>query len=359
MSLDRKAIGDDFKKDIAALCATHGVSGFEDETIGLIKNMIRDHVDEMDVDVMKNLIAFKKGNGKAKVMIVAHTDEIGLIVKRIDSKGFLWFEVLGGVRAQALFGKHVVVKTALGKLDGLVNYVKPGRPDFMEQIPDLQDFFIDVGAKSREEAEEMGVEVGNPISIDYPVHFLGKDGSRVAGKALDNRACVFQLVEVLKLLKNEQNKPDIYAVFSSQEEVGCRGAKTAAYNLKPDIAISLDIAIANDLSDVADRKISTALDKGPVIKIMDRSKTSSVGVISTPSVVDGMKKVAREAGIPYQLEVYTAGTTDSATVHLEKGGIASGAILLPTRYVHSYELASVHDLVAGIELLYFYIKALS
>jgi endoglucanase len=152
MSLDRKAIGDDFKKDIAALCATHGVSGFEDETIGLIKNMIRDHVDEMDVDVMKNLIAFKKGNGKAKVMIVWRIRmKYGLIVKRIDSKGFLWFEVLGGVRAQALFGKHVVVKTALGKARRPFQLCETRPARLYGAIPDLQDFFIDVGAKSREE----------------------------------------------------------------------------------------------------------------------------------------------------------------------------------------------------------------
>ncbi len=359
MNFDRKSVKDDFVKSIAILCGTHAASGFEDEMIELVEGMIREYVDEMKVDVMKNLITLKRGNGRTKVMVVAHTDEIGLIIKKIDPKGFLWFDVLGGVKPQALFGKHVVVKTASGLVDGLVNYVKPGRVDAMEQLPDLQDFFIDVGVKDRQEAEEMGIEIGNSVSIDYPVYFLGKDKSRVAGKALDDRACVFQLIELMKLLKDDTNCPDVYAVFSSQEEVGCRGAKTAAYAIEPDVAISLDISISNDIPDVAERKIITALDKGPAIKVMDRSKTSSVGVLSTSNVVGAMKKAAETAGLSYQLEVYSAGTTDSATMHLERGGIASGGILLPTRYVHSYELASVNDLVDGVELLYRYVKALS
>jgi len=359
MSFDRKTVKDDFIQSIAALSGTHGTSGFEDEMNELVEGMIRKYVDKMEVDVMKNLIAFKKGNGKNKVMIVAHTDEIGLIVKKIDQKGFLWFDVLGGVRPQSLFGKHVVVKTASGLVDGLVNYIKPGRVEAMEQMPDVQDFFIDVGAKNQKEAEELGIEIGNSVSIDYPVYFLGKDKDRVAGKALDNRACVFQLIELMKLLKDDEDRPDVYAVFSSQEEVGCRGAKTAAYAIDPDVAISLDISIANDIPDVAERKIITALDKGPVIKIRDNSKTTSVGVISTPKVVSMMKEVAKAAGLSYQLEVYSAGSTDSATMHMERGGIASGGILLPTRYVHSYELASVNDLVDGVELLYRYVLAMA
>jgi len=359
MNFDRKSVKDDFVASIATLCGTHGASGFEDEMVELVKNMVRGYVDETKTDVMNNLIAFKKGNGKMKVMVVAHTDEIGLIVKKIDQKGFLWFDTLGGIRPQALFGKHVVVKTSSGLVDGLVNYIKPGRVDAMEQMPDLQDFFIDIGAKNLTEAEEMGLEIGNSVSIDYPVYFLGKDKNRVAGKALDDRACVFQLIELMKLLKDDEDCPDVYAVFSSQEEVGCRGAKTAAYTIEPDVAISLDISISNDIPDVAERKIITALDKGPVIKVMDRSKTTSVGVLSTPKVVGAMKEVAKAAGLSYQLEVYSAGTTDSATMHLERGGIASGGVLLPTRYVHSYELASVNDLVDGVELLYRYVKSLA
>jgi putative aminopeptidase FrvX len=359
MGFDRTTVKDDFITSIAALSGTHGASGFEDEMIELVKGMIREYVDEMSVDVMKNLVALKRGDGKTKVMIVAHTDEIGLIVKKIDQKGFLWFDVLGGVRPQSLFGKHVVVKTASGLVDGLVNYIKPGRVEAMEQMPDIQDFFVDVGARNLEEAVEMGIAIGDSVSIDYPVYFLGKDKDRVVGKALDNRACVFQLIELMKLLQNEGHRPDVYAVFSSQEEVGCRGARTAAYSVDPDVAISLDISIANDIPDVSERKIITALDKGPVIKVMDKSKTTSVGVISTPSVVKGMKEAAKAAGLAYQLEVYSAGSTDSATMHLERGGIASGGVLLPTRYVHSYELASVNDLVDGVELLYRYVLALA
>lgn len=116
----------------------------------------------------------------------------------------------------------------------------------------------------------MGIEVGNPVSINYKVLFLGKN--KIAGKALDNRACVFMLIQLLKLLKNDNDIPDIYAVFTSQEEVGCRGAKTSAYNINPDIAIALDLSIANDLPGTPEHKIISEIDKGPVIKVMDLIK---------------------------------------------------------------------------------------
>jgi endoglucanase len=358
MDFNWQMVRDDFFHDIKSLSGVHGVSGFENDAVKLVRSMVEGYSDEISVDVMKNLIAVKKGTGKAKLMIVAHTDEIGVIIKHIDDQGFLWFEVAGGVRPQQLFGKHIVIKTESGEyVDGVVNYIKPGRVEALDELPKVQDFFIDIGAQSRAEAEEMGVEIGNPGSLDYPVYRLGKN--RVAGKALDDRACVFQLIELMKLIHADPDIPDVYAVFSSQEEVGCRGAKTAAYNIFPDVAVSLDICISNDIPDVPERKIITQLDKGPAIKVMDKITSSQVGVLCTQKVYRKMKEVAKQAGIPYQMEVYAAGSTDSATIHLEKGGIASGGILLPARYVHSYEVASVNDVVAGVELLYRYTKALA
>jgi endoglucanase len=351
MGYDRKKIKEDFIKDIEVLCGTHGVSGFENDIVELVKKSVDGYVDRIETDVFGNLIAFKKGNGKKKLMIMAHTDEIGLIIKRIDSKGFLWFEALG-IAPQSLFGKHVVIKTSGGYVDGIVNHIKPGRPDRITDLPNIQDFFIEIGAKDKAEAIEMGVEVGNPVSIDYPVHFLGKN--RVAGKALDNRAALFILIELLKLVKDKQDIPDIYAVFSSQEEVGGRGAKVAAHRIKPDVAIALDICLANDIPDVPDRKLITELDKGPVIKIMDKLSTGIFGIICTPKVVEDLKTAAKNAGLNYQLEVYSAGSTDAAAVQTEIGGIAAGAVCFPTRYVHSYEMASIDDIAQCVELLYKY-----
>lgn len=352
MSYKKEEIREDFVRDIKDLCGAHGVSGFENDVVDLVKNSIEGYVDSLETDVLGNLIAYKKGNGKKKLMITAHTDEIGLIIKKIDSKGFLWFDPLGGVFPQSLFGRHVIIKTSTGYVDGIVNHVKPGRPERITELPILQDFFIEIGATSKEEVIEMGVEVGNPVSLDYPVQFLGKN--RVAGKALDDRAAVFMLIELLKILKDEEDIPDIYAVFSSQEEVGCRGARTAAYNINPDVAIAIDISLANDIPDVPERKLITEMDKGPVIKVMDKLGSNHFGIIATPKVVEGLKKASKDAGLQYQLEVYAAGSTDASSIQGEKGGIASGGICYATRYVHSYEVASIDDIVECVELLYHY-----
>ena len=356
MSYKKEDIREDFIKNIKILSSAHGISGFESDVVEIVKESIKDYVDALETDVLGNLIAYKKGNGKKKLMITAHTDEIGLIVKRIDSKGFLWVEPIGGVFPQTLFGRHVVIKTEKGYLDGIINHVNPGRPEGISELPKIEDFFIEIGARNKKDAIEMGIEVGSPVSIDYQVYFLGNN--RVAGKALDDRAAIFILIELLKVLKDEKDIPDIYAVFTSQEEVGCRGAKTAAYNINPDVAIAIDISLANDIPDVPERKIITELDKGPVIKIMDKLKTNHLGVIATKEVVEGLKKASKNADLEYQLEVYAAGSTDAATIQPERGGIASGGICYATRYVHSYEVASIDDIVECVELLYHYSKGL-
>lgn len=351
---DREKIKEEIKNEIGDLSKTHGVSGFEGDVLNFIKEQIKDYSDDIHVDTLGNLVAKKNGNEKIKLMLTAHTDEIGLVIKRIDEKGFLWFEAAGGVRPQVLFSRPVIIKTETGYVNGIVNYIKPGRPESLSEVPSIEDFFIEVGAKNKKEAEGMGIEVGNPVSIKYDVIALGKN--RIAGKAFDDRVCVLILMKLLKLLKADKEIPDIYAVFTSQEEVGCRGAKTAAYNINPDLAIALDISIANDIPDVPDRKIISSLDKGPVIKVMDLIKRPLIGIISSPKIVKGLKNAAKEANIDYQLEVYTSGSTDAATIHLERGGITAGGICIPTRYVHAYEVMSLDDIVSCIELLYHYIK---
>lgn len=349
-------IKEEMKNEIGNLSKAHGVSGFEGDVLDVIRKQIENCSDDINTDALGNLVVKKNGNGKLKVMVTAHTDEIGLVVKRVDDKGFIWFEVAGGVRPQVLFSRPVIIKTENGYVNGIVNHIKPGRPESITEVPIIEDFFIEVGAKNKKEVEEMGIEVGNPVSINYEVLFLGKN--RVAGKALDDRVCVFMLIQLLKLLKDDSDIPDIYAVFTSQEEVGCRGAKTSAYNINPDIAIALDLSIANDLPDVPDRKIISQIDRGPVIKIMDLIKRPLIGIISSPRIVKGLKDTAKEANIDYQLEVYTSGSTDAATIHLERGGIESGGICVPARYLHAYELVSIDDVTKSIELLYRYIKKL-
>ena len=223
MEFDRAQLERDLRAWIGPLCEAVAPTGFEDEAEELVRSLLADTGLSFETDHLHNLIVHRPGKGP-KVAVVAHLDEIGLIVRHIDDRGFLWIETLAGVQPQQLFGKHVIVKTETGHVDGIVNHINPGRPTPCAVMPqDLNDFFVDVGASSRAEAEELGIEVGNPISIQYPTLFLGKDGRLVAGKALDDRACVYQLIELTRLLAGDPEGPDFYAIFSTQEETGGRG----------------------------------------------------------------------------------------------------------------------------------------
>lgn len=344
---------------LRGLCEVHAVSGYEQTLASKIEREARGHADDVRTDALGNVIAHIRGSGP-KVMVTAHLDEIGLMVRHIDKKGFLFFAPVGGQSSQNLFARACTVKTDDGQLlPGLVNHMNPGRPRSIADLPSIDGFFIDVGASSREEVEEMGIEIGNTVSLDYEFRRLGDH--KLMGKALDNRALILiQLESMRRISKSgvEHNSiPDLYFVFTVQEEVGARGAKTAAYTINPDIAVALDIAVANDLPGTNPREIVTELDAGPAIKVMDRLSTSPMGLIAAPRVVREMKNAARKHGIPYQLEVFLAGSTDAATIHLERQGVASGALLLPTRYVHAHELISERDVTSMIELLIRYLES--
>lgn len=342
------------------LCKAHAVSGHEEMLASKIMCEAQGCVDEVSTDSLGNVIFHMRGNGP-KVMVTAHLDEIGLMVRYIDERGFLFFAPVGGHRAQNLFARTCTVKTGDGRLvPGLINHMQPGRPQGIEKLPEMDEFFIDVGASSVEEAEQMGLEVGNTVSLEYEFRRIGNH--RLMGKAFDNRALVLIQLEVIRSLSESRatpdTLPDLYFVFTTQEEVGARGAKTAAYSIDPDVALALDIAVANDLPGTPSRETITKLDAGPAIKVMDRLSDSSMGLIADPEVVKNLKKVAREHRIPYQLEVFMAGSTDAATMHLEREGAASGAILLPTRYVHAHEVISGHDAINMMKLLHCYLQSL-
>ncbi len=342
------------------LCEAHAVSGYEATLASEVVRETEGYAAEVRTDALGNVIAHMPGGGP-RVMVAAHLDEIGLMIRHIDEKGFLFFSLVGGNRPQNLFARACTIKTDDGRLvPGLVNHIYPGRPLGAEAVPEIKDFFIDVGATSRTEAADLGLEIGNTVSLDYEFRRLGRN--RLAGKALDDRALVLIQLEAMRRIHesgaNADNLPDLYFVFTTQEEVGCRGAKTAAYAIDPDFAVALDITVANDLPGTPERDTITQLDAGPAIKVMDRLATAPLGLISAPEVVRGMKGVARKHGIPYQLEVFMAGSTDAATIHLERAGVVSGALLLPTRYVHAHEVISMPDVSAMTELLLRYLESL-
>jgi putative aminopeptidase FrvX len=333
------------KELLRKLSNAHGVSGSEGSVFSVIKKELKGHVDEIREDPMGNLIAVKKGN-KFKVMLAAHMDEIGLMVKYIDEKGFIRFVALGGWYGPTLYNQRVVLHAAEGPVFGVIGGKPPHMMDEEERKKGVKidDMFIDVGATNREEIGHLGIDVGTPITIDREFRVLAN--SRVTGKAFDNRAGVAMLIKTLQTVKSPLT---IYGVFTVQEEVGLKGARTSAYTIEPDVAIATDVTIPGDHPGIEMKDAPVEMGKGPVITIVD---SSGRGLIADRRVVKWLKEAADANGITVQMEVGTGGTTDATAIHLTKGGIPSTTISPPTRYIHSpVEVLDMQDVEAGVKLL--------
>jgi endoglucanase len=333
------------KELLRRLSNAHGVSGSEGSVYAVIKKELKGYVDEISEDPMGNLIAVKRGN-KFKVMLAAHMDEIGLMVKYVDEKGFIRFVALGGWFGPTLYNQRVILHTLNGPLFGVIG----GKPPHMMDEEDrkkgvkIDDMFIDVGAINRDETEHLGIEVGTPITIDREFRELAN--SRVTGKALDNRAGVAMLIRTLQTMKSPLT---VYGVFTVQEEVGLKGARTSAYTIEPDVAIATDVTIPGDHPGIEMKDAPVEMGKGPVITIVD---SSGRGLIADRRVVKWLKDAADANGIAVQVEVGTGGTTDATAIHLTKGGIPSTTISPPTRYIHSpVEVLDLQDIESGIRVL--------
>ena len=316
------------------ILTAYGPSGHEGRVADVIRAALEGHVDELYTDVMGSLIAVKKGDGTGRrIMVSAHMDHIGLAVVDADKNGFLRVCNVGGIRAGKMVSGHVVFGNGVCGVVGADEKVKGEL-----QVSDL---YIDIGAESREEALAM-VSLGDMCVMAPRVTKLGEN--RIASPAMDDRiACFVQAQAVLELPESMKN--DVYAVFSVQEEVGLRGATTAAYHVNPDLGIAVDVTGVGDVPRVA-TKVPVELGKGAAIKIMDRS------LICTPSVVEMMERLAVEKGIASQREVLPYGGTDAGAMQRTRGGVASGAISIPCRYIHSEaETVDKRDVQACIELL--------
>jgi len=323
-----------------------GVSGFEDEIRKIITDELKDHVDEIEADSMGNIIAVKKGreNGK-KIMLAAHMDEIGLMVRFIDKKGFVKFSKMGGINDQMLLNQEVIIHSKKGKILGVIGAKPPHRmkPAEKKKVLEYENMFIDIGASSREEAEEL-ISIGDPVTIKH--EFSNLRGNLVTGKAFDNRVGCYVLVEAMKRAKTNAT---IYGVGTVQEEVGLKGAKTSAFKINPDMAIALDVTISGDHPGIKFEDAPAKINKGPAIILTD---ASGRGIITHPMVKKLLIEAASEEEIPYQLEVSEGGTTDATAIHLTREGIPTGVLSVPTRYIHTpVEVASLEDIENTIKLL--------
>jgi len=333
------------KELLRKLSNAHGVSGSEGSVFSVIKKELKGHVDEIREDTMGNLIAVKKGN-RFKVMLAAHMDEIGLMVKYIDEKGFIRFVALGGWYGPTLYNQRVILHASGGPVVGVIGGKPPHMMDEEERKKGVKidDMFIDVGAINRDEVAHLGIDVGTPITIDREFKELAN--SRVTGKAFDNRAGVAMLIRTLQTVTSPLT---IYGVFTVQEEVGLKGARTSAYTIEPDIAVATDVTIPGDHPGIEMKDAPVEMGKGPVITIVD---SSGRGLIADRRIVKWLKDAADQNSITVQMEVGSGGTTDATAIHLTKGGIPSTTISPPTRYIHSpVEVLDIHDIECGVKLL--------
>jgi len=320
------------KELIKKLVETVGPSGYESAVRELVQAEIGALADEMRVDALGNLIARKgaKAEGGMRVMLSAHMDEIGLIATHVDENGFVRFTTIGGVRPHTCIGGRVQF---LNGARGLIYMEKPESPD---RLPSFEQLYIDVGATSRANCP---VKVGDIAAFDRP--FVELNG-RLVSKAMDDRISVAVMIEALRALKYSPH--ELYFVFSTQEEVGLRGATTSAYSIDPEIALSVDVTRVGDTP--KDIKMEVSLGKGPAVKVRDG------GMLSDPRVVRWMVDTAEKAGIPYQLEVLEGGTTDARAIQLTRAGVPVGCMSIPTRYIHSpSEMVDYNDVQQCVRLL--------
>nr|WP_317324956.1 M42 family metallopeptidase [uncultured Flavonifractor sp.] len=316
----------EFLEIMQKLNACHGPSGDEGQVAAAIREMAQPYVDEITTDVLGNLICHKKGSGP-KVMFAAHMDSIGFIITHIDDNGYLRFGQVGGLSAHDLPGTPVRFRNGTRGVVAVQGKVEP--KDWK-----LDHLYIDIGAKDRAEASTM-VQVGD-MSVFDTVPFVS--GGKLFSPYLDDRIACAILLSALERIKRSDN--DLYFVFTVQEEVGLRGARTAAYGIDPDYGIAVDVTDSDDIPD-APHECSSAAGKGAAIKVMDNS------VICHPAVVKTLEELAVASNIPYQLDILRFGGTDAGAIHQSRAGVYTGGISAATRYVHTpLEVADLEDIEA-------------
>ena len=340
----------DLLKRLSEAC---GISGFEDEIREILKEELKDCVDEMETDIMGNLITTHKGKeGKPSVMLASHMDEIGLMVNFIDDDGFLRFVKIGGINDQMLLNQKIYVQGVNGEVPGIIGSKPPHITSAEEakKIVSYKDMFIDIGAKDKEQAESL-VSIGD--AIVFHTDFEECLNDLVMGKALDNRVGCAIMAKVMQQLDTDAT---VYGVGTVQEEVGLKGAKTSAFKLNPDMAIALDVTIAGDHPGVKPEDASVKAGAGPVISFTD---ASGRGLITHPMMKKLLVEAAEAAGIDYQVEVGDGGTTDATAIHLTREGIATATLSAGSRYIHTpISVVNIKDMEDTVKLILEFLKRL-
>jgi endoglucanase len=334
------------------LSNSFGPPGLETEPRLILQSELEDFADEVRVDKLGNIIFTHKGEpGAPKVMLAAHMDEVAFLITHIDGKGFLRFHTWGIVD-NVLPGQRIKLNGKKGILYGILGTKPPhvlSKEEKKKAIP-VDELFLDIGAGSREEAEEKGAFLG--MNGVFDVDFKDLGNGYLWGKAFDDRVGCFVMAEVFKWA--EDSSYNLVAVGTVQEEVGLRGSKTAAWQINPDYGLALENTFAMDMPGVPEHKQSAALGKGPVVTIADRS------VIAHPKVLGSILEGANAENIPHQFKRIPSGGTDAGSIHLTKAGIPSGTIANPCRYIHGpCGITTKEDIENTVRLVKAFIKRLS
>jgi len=330
-----------------------GPPGNEKQVRELLKTELQPYADEVRVDKLGNVLFYHKGKESyPRIMLSAHMDEVGVLVTFIENEGFLRFETLGGIPSNTLPGQRILFQTEKTALRGIVGTKPPHimTADEQNKVIPVEDLFIDIGAESLDRAKEKGADIGMVGVFDVEFAELGE--GYVRGKALDDRAGCAVLVEVFKALKDSPY--NFVAVGSVQEELGMRGARTAAWQIDPDYGLALEGTFAADVPGTRPDRTSAKLKGGPVVTIMDRT------VLADPTVLKTLINAGREKAIPFQFKKVPTGGTDAGAIHLTKAGVPSGTVAVPCRYIHGpAAIAHLDDVKNTVSLVTEFIRSIS
>ena len=320
-----------------------GPSGFEQPIREHISKEIRRYVTDIKTDKFGNLIAHKKGKSP-KVMLVAHMDEIGLLIKNIIDDGHIYTAAIGGIEPSILLGERVRVKTKKGFIRGVITTKEIHNGDEVITVPTMKEIYVDTGL-NKKELIKLGVEIGSYLHLITHSTVLGND-KIICGKALDDRLGCYVVLELARLLK--KSKCDLYYVFTVQEEVGLYGSRTSIYTMDPDWALVIDTTAADDnFPDRATKLIGS----GPCITIKDSD------MIGNRYINDLFKEKAKKNKIPLQLEITDFGTTDALSISVAKGGIPTGLVSIPIRNIHTTAgIAHLDDINNAIKIIEIILK---
>lgn len=339
----------ELKQLLEDLLLVPGISGYEDPIRNRIQELISGKVDRVETDDLGNLIAIREGRGEGHLALLAHMDELGLVISNITDDGFMRFRKMGGIDDRILPSRHLRVFTRNWKeIHGVIAWIPPhmaigGQKD-QDKVISWQDMLIDIGVRSSEEAAALGIRVGDPVVFTKQISYLANDF--IACRGMDNRAGCAALVNLILRLSETTLNPRISFIFTTQEEYGLRGASVAAFKASADAAFAIDTASAPDFSGVpAVYKDQFRIGHGPVLRLVDTR------MVASRPMRDYVEKIASETDIPYQLGV-VGGSTDAAAVQMAGQGLPALAICIPCRYTHAtVEVISLSDIEATVTLL--------